>query len=100
MVQCDRFRYSAPAERLTLQIGNEEGGSRVLDAAMRLERHDVDRPALGRIIGAYPMMTMRVSAGINRQAFARWRAGVSFVPHPERTRPADPGSGGRFLSSR
>ena len=67
---------------------------------MRLERHEVDRHALGRIIGAYPMMTMRLSAGIYRQAFALWRAGVPFVPHPERTRPTDPGSGGRFLSSR
>ena len=78
--------YGPPASRLALRMCLLRGGDVVFDATMRLERREIDRQALGRLIFSYPFMTMRVSATIYRQAYALWRAGAPFVPHPRRAR--------------
>ena len=76
--------YTPPGDRLTVHLGNETGGRRVFDATLRLRRHPIDHRQLGRVISAYPLMTMQVSAAIYRQALALWRTGVPIVPHPGR----------------
>jgi DUF1365 family protein len=51
---------------------------------MVLHRRPADRRSLGRVLWRYPLMTMRVSWGIYRQALALRRKGVPFHPHPDR----------------
>lgn len=81
--------YDAPKQRLSLAMRNVRGDEVLFDASLALERHEADRRSLGRLIWGHLFMTVRVSAGIYRQAFALWRAGVPFVAHPRRARRGD-----------
>ncbi|MDA8309887.1 MAG: DUF1365 family protein [Actinomycetota bacterium] len=74
--------YREPGEHLGLSMRNVRGGETLFGAGLRLERHEADRRALGRLVWSHRLMTMRVSAGIYRQAAALRRAGAPIVPHP------------------
>jgi uncharacterized protein len=74
--------YHAPGQRLSLRISTVQEGSAVFDAVMHLERREVSRRELNRLVLSHPFMTMRVSAAIYRQAFALRRAGAPVVTHP------------------
>jgi DUF1365 family protein len=81
MDQRYELTYGPPEEHLAVRLGNDEGDRRVFDATLRLERREISRRSLGRVVTAYPLMTIRVSLGIYRQALALRRAGVPVVPH-------------------
>jgi uncharacterized protein len=74
--------YRAPGHSLSLRISTIREGSAVFDAVMHLERREVSRRELSRLVFSHPFMTMRVSAAIYRQAFALRRAGAPVVTHP------------------
>lgn len=78
--------YSAPGRHLALRIRLMQDDQAVFDAGLRLERVEIDRRTLGHLVLSYPFMTMRVSAAVYRQAYALWRAGAPFLPHPPRLR--------------
>lgn len=96
MDQHYRLSYAPPGSRLTVRLGNEEGGRRVFDAVMVLERRPMSSQALAHVLRAYPAMTLQVTAGIYRQALALRRAGVPVVAHPA----APPRRPGRLLAPR
>ncbi len=77
-----RFVIGVPGPRLVLGIDDLRDRERVFSASMVLHRRPVDRRSLGRVLWRYPLMTMRVSWGIYRQALALRRRGVPFHPHP------------------
>ncbi|MGD9797394.1 MAG: DUF1365 domain-containing protein [Acidimicrobiia bacterium] len=76
--------YDPPGEQLRLAIDATEGDRRVFSAALRLQRHEISRAALGRVLWRHPMLTARVSAGIHTHALRLWRKGATFHPHPDR----------------
>lgn len=80
-----RFILSEPGPRLVLGVDDLRAGHRVFSATMVLHRRPVDQRSLGRVLWRYPLMTMRVSWGIYRQALALRRRGVPFHPHPDRS---------------
>jgi len=80
-----RFTIGRPDERLVLGVDDLRSGDRVFSASMVLHRRPADRRSLGRVLWRYPLMTVRVSWGIYRQALALRRRGVAFHPHPDRT---------------
>jgi DUF1365 family protein len=82
MDQSYRIAYGAPAEGLHLSISVREGAVQVFSAGLRLRRHPVSRRTLGRLLWRYPLLTMRVSAGIHTHALRLWRKGATFHPHP------------------
>ncbi len=84
-----RFVIGAPGRRLVLGVDDLRDGERVFSASMVLDRRPADRRSLGRVLWRYPLMTVRVSWGIYRQALALRRQGVPVHPHPTRS-----GSGG------
>jgi uncharacterized protein len=84
---------SGPAERLSIVLSNHQGGRRVLDASLTLQRREITRSALGRVLWSYPAQTLAVSARIYRQAFALQRKGARFYPHPEHGAGRQPGAG-------
>ena len=84
--------YGEPRHQLTLSMRVVRDDETLFDAGMRLDRHEVDREALARLIWNPRGTTMRVSAGIYRQAAALWRIGVPFVPHPRRSNAGAPAS--------
>ncbi len=77
-----RFVIGAPGQRLIVGVDDLRNGAPVFSASMVLERRPPDRRSLGRVLWRYPMMTMRVSWGIYRQALALRRKGVPLYTHP------------------
>lgn len=80
-----RFIIGDPADRLVLGVDDLRSGERVFSASMVLHRRPADHRSLGRVLWRYPLMTVRVSWGIYRQALALRRRGVAIHPHPDRT---------------
>jgi DUF1365 family protein len=85
-----RFVIGDPGPRLVLGVDDLRGESLVFSASMVLDRRPADRGSLGRVLWRFPLMTMRVSWGIYRQALALKRRGVPFHPHPGPVEGADP----------
>lgn len=83
MNQTYRFAYDAPTDDLHLSISVLEHGAPVFGAGLHLHRHAVSRRTLGRVLARYPLLTMRVSAGIHHHALRLWRKGATFHPHPD-----------------
>ncbi len=81
------LHYTQPGDRLTVRFDVRRGDAPVFVAAMALQRMEADRSSLAVATrqGGWP--TLRVSAGIYREAFRLWRAGATFVPHPDGARP-------------
>lgn len=79
-----RFVIGEPGPRLVVGVDDLAPGGRMFSASMVLHRRAVDRHTLGRVLWRYPLMTMRVSWGIYRQAVALRRKGVPVHPHPDR----------------
>jgi hypothetical protein len=85
-----RFVIGEPGPRLVVGVDDLDQGERVFSASMVLHRRQLDHGALGRVLWRYPLMTMRVSWGIYRQALALRRKGVPVHPHPDAEAP-EPG---------
>lgn len=83
--------YGEPGDRLSVAMRAVRGEQVLFDAALRLERRDADRTSLGRLAWHPSLGPVGGSAAIYRQAFALWRAGAPFVPHPRRSAAAVPG---------
>lgn len=86
MDQRYRLAYTAPTDRLTVNMTNVENEIRAFDATLHLRRSEISRRSMSRMIWANGPMTMKVSAAIYRQALTLWRAGAPFVAHPIRGR--------------
>jgi uncharacterized protein len=76
------FAVGEPGDRLTLSVDDYDGPERVFAASMALTRLPAGRSAQGRVLWRFPMMTMRVSWGIYRQALALRAKGVPVHRHP------------------
>ncbi len=86
-----RFVIGQPGERLALGTDDLRGDQVVFAASMVLDRRPAERGSLGRVLWRFPLMTMRVSWGIYRQAVALKRRGARFYAHPDpRTGPTAP----------
>ncbi len=85
-----RFACTPPGERLTVRVDDvrnastdHDHGETVFSATLALTRTEPTRSAMSRVLVRYPLLTMRVSAGIYWQAFVLWRKGAPFYPHPD-----------------
>jgi DUF1365 family protein len=85
-----RWRLTAPAKRLAVQMESFEGGRKLFDATLRLERRPLDSANLRRALVAYPAMTLKVFLWIYWQAALLKLVGTRFHPHPKH-RDAAPG---------
>ena len=77
------WRFNKPGEALTVHMENFEAGARVFDATLALERRPITAAALRRVLAAYPLLTLRVMAGIYWQALRLWVKGAPFHSHPK-----------------
>jgi DUF1365 family protein len=87
-----RFTIGVPGDRLTLAVDDFRGDELVFAASLTLERLPVGRRTQSRLLWRFPLMTMRVSFGIYRQAVALRRKGVPFHRHPDKDRAPDGGA--------
>ncbi len=78
------WQLSQPDSRLTVQIANRNEGNGVFEASLVLERRQLSKLRLVRLLLRYPWMTARIMAAIYYQAFRLWRKKCPYYPHPER----------------
>ena len=83
-----RFTIGEPrvaTSALAVDDCRRTNGPGVRAASMALRRSPAGPPSPGRLLWRYPLMTLRVSFAIYRQALAPAAQGVPFHPHPDRT---------------
>jgi DUF1365 family protein len=82
MEQEYRWRFSVPGDRLHVHMENWREGERVFDATLAMNREEITGASLRRALLRFPLMTMKVGAGIYLHAARlRWK-GARFHPHP------------------
>lgn len=80
-----RWYSNAPGDDLQIQIALFEEGQRIFDAVLSLTAEPLDARSAPRAVLAYPLMTVKVVAGIYWEALRLFLKGVSLHPHPKRS---------------
>jgi DUF1365 family protein len=78
------FRVQPPGERLSVAIRGEDGDGPMIVAALSGERRPLTDGMLARMLAAYPLMTLKVTAGIHWHALRMMLRGFRIYRHPAR----------------
>ena len=80
-----RWYSNAPGDDLQIQIALFENGDRIFDAVLSLSGEPMTAGSARRAILSYPLMTLKVVAGIYWEALRLFIKGVSLHSHPKRS---------------
>jgi DUF1365 family protein len=76
------FRLAEPEERLAVSIRQWTPEGELLLASQSGRRRALDDATLVRAFASFPLMTLKVVAGIHWHAFRLWRKGARPLPRP------------------
>lgn len=76
------WSFSAPGEQLRVHMVDYHQKKRIFQADLKLTQLPITGGSLSRILVVYPLMTMKVTAGIYWQALRLWLRGAQFYSHP------------------
>lgn len=76
------WSFGEPGEQLTVRMVNREAGDRVFDAALALERREIDGASLAWALARHPFASLDVLWQIYWQALRLWLKRVPFHDHP------------------
>lgn len=78
-----RFRVDPPEQHVSVVINHSDAEGPLLYAAFKGRRAALSDRALLATFARYPLMTLKVIAGIHWEAFRLWRKGLRLVDRPE-----------------
>lgn len=78
------FDWDEPGDTIRFHVGNRVGDERVFDAVLRLERREIGRREMTRLLTRRGLDNHAVTVGIYLRALVLWLRGASFHPHPGR----------------
>ncbi len=87
MDQTYEFRASEPADDLQVHIESMGGTGKSFDATLSMQRSELSRATLAKLLARYPAMSLQVVARIYAQTVRMKLKGARYFPHPEGRRP-------------
>lgn len=89
MDQTYAFRATEPGDRLVVHIESRPraANGKTFDATLSLQRRELSRGTLARLLARYPAMSLQVVAKIYAQSLRLKLKGARYHPHPEGSRP-------------
>ncbi|HRV59788.1 MAG: DUF1365 domain-containing protein [Solirubrobacterales bacterium] len=78
-----------PDRTLSVHMASRRKGVLHFDATLRMERTEITRARLGRLLSTRLPMPLKVLGGIHLEAARTWLAGARYHPHPEKIREED-----------
>lgn len=82
MDACYHFRILPPGRTVRLRIHETEHGEPLLAATFTGSARPLDTPELGACLVKFPLMTLKIIAGIHWEALKLWLKGARFHPNP------------------
>ena len=76
------WRFSEPGESLNVHMENYHDGQKLFDATLKLERKPISSFNLARVLVKFPLVTIKVVAGIYFEALRLWLKKTPFYSHP------------------
>ncbi|WP_374312373.1 DUF1365 domain-containing protein [Dongia sp.] len=76
------FAVRLPGEKVALSIDQHDAGGHLLRAAFAGRRRELTEKALLRLLVVYPLLTLKVVAGIHWEALKLWLKGVPLHKRP------------------
>ncbi len=76
------WRFMVPGPDLLVHMESFQDGKRIFDATLTLQRHALNGATLRRVLARYPLMSVKVVAGIYYQALRLWMKRTPFFTHP------------------
>jgi DUF1365 family protein len=78
------WSFSRPEKSLSVHMENfaQEGGARVFDATMTLQRREISTTQVMILVASFPLLTIKTIVAIYWQALLLKLKGIPFHPHP------------------
>jgi hypothetical protein len=75
------WNLTEPGGTVSVHMADFDKQGKIFEAELAVERREITGASLARMLLKYPMVTVKVIAGIYWQAFRLWRKGVTFYGH-------------------
>lgn len=77
-----RFLFSAPRDRLSVEIENFKDSNKIHEALLNLRKLEFNKTQLLKMLTRFPFITIRIVSTIHWQAVKLWLKGATFYTNP------------------